>query len=227
MENPFKKADGSRPHIIVEGGMEHCLGRFDGKEVEYSFPMVLAYLDIKGKALFGKNFSIPEGNSDILLKLCSYIVRDFESCRKFGIDPKKGIMLSGPVGCGKTSIMKLVRHIVPHQRTYEVIPARNITFAFNHIGYKIVEDYGDSGSFCFDDLGVEPLGRYFGADCNVIGEILISRFDLFQASGIPTHITTNLNAKELEARYGQRVRSRMRQMFNLIAFDKNTKDKRL
>jgi len=226
MENPFEKMDDLRPHIIVEGGMEYCLGQLDGKRIEYDFTKVLAYLNVKGKALFGENFMIREEDRDILLKLCSYIVCDFDSCRKLKIDPKKGIMLSGPVGCGKTSIMKLVRHIVPHKKTYEVIPARNITFAFNHIGYKIVEDYGDSGCYCFDDLGVEPLGRHFGADCNVIGEILISRFDLFQASGIPTHITTNLNAKELEERYGQRVRSRMRQMFNLIAFKKETKDKR-
>ncbi|MDT8347935.1 MAG: ATPase, partial [Flavobacteriaceae bacterium] len=41
-----------------------------------------------------------------------------------------------------------------------------------------------------------------------------------------THITTNLNAEELEARYGSRVRSRLREMFNLISFDKASVDKR-
>ena len=38
---------------------------------------------------------------------------------------------------------------------------------------------------------------------------------------------TNLNAEELEARYGGRVRSRLREMFNLIGFDESSKDKRL
>lgn len=41
-----------------------------------------------------------------------------------------------------------------------------------------------------------------------------------------THITTNLSATEIETAYGNRVRSRMRNMLNLIAFDKNTIDKR-
>jgi len=63
-----------------------------------------------------------------------------------------------------------------------------------------------------------------------MGEILLSRYDLFTQTGhsqrIKTHITTNLNAEELEKRYGNRVRSRMRTMFNLISFDKNSKDKR-
>jgi hypothetical protein len=43
---------------------------------------------------------------------------------------------------------------------------------------------------------------------------------------IATHGTTNLNADEIEERYGNRVRLRMRELFNLIAFDKNCRDKR-
>jgi energy-coupling factor transporter ATP-binding protein EcfA2 len=163
----------------------------------------------------------------VLYKLCIYFIRDFEACKKLDIDPNKGILLSGPVGCGKTSLMKLLRHIVPHQKPYEIIPARNITFTFNNIGYKIIEEYGNSSFYCFDDLGVETTGRHFGKDCNVMGEILLSRYDLFLKRGIRTHATTNLNAQELEERYGNRVRSRMRQLFNLIAFDKESKDKRI
>jgi len=59
-----------------------------------------------------------------------------------------------------------------------------------------------------------------------MGEILLSRYDLFKTKNVKTHITTNLNAEELEARYGSRVRSRMREMFNLISFDSSTTDKR-
>jgi hypothetical protein len=122
--------------------------------------------------------------------------------------------------------MRLLKKIVPHQRQYEVIPARNIVFGFNHIGFKTIEDFGNEGFFCFDDLGAEPTGKHFGKDCNVMGEIFISRHELFLKHKVRTHATTNLNVKELEERYGRRVRSRMRQMFNLINFDKDTRDKR-
>ena len=122
--------------------------------------------------------------------------------------------------------MRLLKNIVPHKRQYEVIPARNIVFGFNHIGFKTIEDYGNEGFFCFDDLGAEPNGRYFGKDCNVMGELLLSRHELFLQSKIKTHATTNLIAEEMEECYGSRVRSRMRQMFNLVDFDKNTRDKR-
>ena len=217
MDNPSK---------ITEGGVEYSLGKFDGKSVQYDFPKILVYLNAKGKLLFGEKFKIYKKDKKVLLKLCSYFIRDKENCRKFGIDVDKGILLSGPVGCGKTSLMKLLHFLVPHQRKYVVMPCRNIVFAFNHLGYKTIEDYGESSFFCFDDMGVEPLGRHYGKDCNVIGEILLSRYELFLATKIKTHATTNLNAEELEERYGNRVRSRMRELFNLIAFDIAAWDKR-
>ncbi len=59
-----------------------------------------------------------------------------------------------------------------------------------------------------------------------MAEVLLSRYDLFVSQHMITHLTTNLAASELEELYGDRVRSRLREMFNLIAFDKNSKDKR-
>ena len=216
----------AHPHIIIEKGVEYHLGELQGDQINYDFGKILIYLDHKGKMLFGKNFKIYQEDEVILFKLCIYFIKDYDYCKKFNIDPNKGILLSGPVGCGKTSLMKLLKHIVPHQRPYEVIPARNIVFGFNNIGYKTIEDYGNSNYYCFDDLGVETTGRHFGKDCNVMGEIILSRYDLYLHSKIKTHSTTNLNAQELEERYGNRVRSRMRQLFNLIAFNERSIDKR-
>ena len=216
----------TNPSKITEGGVEFSIGTFDGKAVTYDFQKILIYLNAKGKLLFGKHFRIYEEDHSIILKLCNYFIKDYENCERDGIDPNKGILLSGPVGCGKTSLMKLLKCIVPLQRPYTIIPCRNIVFGFNHIGYKIIEDYGNGQFFCFDDLGVEPIGRHYGKDCNVMGEILLSRHELFWTHNIKTHATTNQNAEELEDLYGNRVRSRMRQLFNLIAFDKNANDKR-
>lgn len=214
------------PSKIREGGVEYSLGSYNGKVMIYDFDKMLNYLEVKGKLLFGKHFRIYSEDHGILHKLCNYFIRDPKNCKKYNLDPAKGLLLSGPVGCGKTSFMKLLRHLVPYQRKYEVIPCRNIVFGFNHIGYKIVEDYGNNSFICFDDMGVEPVGRFYGRDFNVIGEIMLSRYELFTSYKIRTHVTTNLIAEELEERYGPRVRSRMRQLFNLVTFDAMTTDKR-
>ena len=216
----------ANPSSIIEDGIEYSLGKYDGKRIIYDFPKILIFLEAKGKILFGQHFKIFEEDKDILFKLSNYFIKDHINCEKLRIDPDKGILLSGPVGCGKTSLMKLMRYLVPHQRSYVVMPCRNIVFAFNHLGYKTIEDYGDEGFFCFDDMGIEPIGRHYGRDCNVIGEILISRYELFLQTNLKTHGTTNLSAMEIEDVYGSRVRSRMKKLFNLIDFDYNTNDKR-
>ncbi|MEP5339256.1 MAG: ABC transporter ATP-binding protein [Algibacter sp.] len=217
----------SKPHIIIEGSLQYKLGELKENQIIYDFDKILIYLNAKGKLLFGSKFKIFDEDQDILFKLCNYFIKDVANCQKLNIDINKGILLTGPVGCGKTSLMKLLRHIVPHQKPYKIIPTRNIAFGFNHIGYKTIEDYGDGQYFCFDDLGIEPIGRHYGKDCNVMGEVLLSRYDFFLQTKIKTHATTNLNAAELEERYGNRVRSRMRQLFNLVAFDSKSRDKRV
>lgn len=223
-----------KPNIITEGGINYQLGELDKNCIHYDFQKILIYLEAKGKLLFGQHFKIHMEDHAILFKLCIYTIQDLDYCAKFGIDPNKGILLTGPVGCGKTSLMKLLRHLTPHRRAYKIIPCRNAVFSFNHLGYKTIEDYGNEDFYCFDDLGVEPTGRHYGKDCNVMGEILLSRYDQSlkkQEAHNPkihfkTHATTNLNAIEIEERYGNRVRSRMRTMFNLLAFDTAAKDKR-
>ena len=101
---------------------------------------------------------------------------------------------------------------------------------FSKQGYDVIHRYSRSirspKPICFDDIGIEPPMRYFGDHVNVIGEILLSRYELFVSKGVQTHATTNLNAEEIEARYGARVRSRLREMFNLIAFPAESIDKR-
>jgi DNA replication protein DnaC len=224
----------STPHIKTEGTSKFQIGEIRNNTIHYDFEKIKTYLNIKGHLLFGKNFRIYKEDEALLFKLCSYFIQDHYSCAQMGIDTKKGILLSGPVGCGKTSLMQLLLHLAPQKTTYEIIPTRNIVFSFNASGFETLEQYNQTKNYCFDDLGVEPTGVHYAKECNVMGEILLSRYDLFTQnsqslgqSHSKTHLTTNLNAEELEKRYGSRVRSRLRSMFNLISFDSNSKDKRM
>ncbi|WP_372745923.1 ATPase [Lutibacter sp.] len=226
------------PHIKTEGTSKFQIGEIRDNVIHYDFEKIKTYLNIKGHLLFGKNFKIYKEDEPLIFKLCCYYIQDHYSCAQMGIDTNKGILLTGPVGCGKTSLMKLLLHLAPHKTSYEIIPTRNIVFSFNASGFETLEQYNQTKNYCFDDLGVEPTGSHYGKDLNVLGEILLSRYDLFTrhpelVSGshqtkfrAKTHITTNLNAQEIEKRYGNRVRSRLRAMFNLVSFDKNSKDKR-
>ncbi len=223
----------STPYIKTEGTSKFQIGEIKDNIIHYDFDKIKTYLNIKGHILFGKSFRIYKEDEPLIFKLCCYFIQDHYSCAQMGIDTNKGILLSGPVGCGKTSLMMLLQHLAPHKTNYEMVPTRNIVFNFNASGFEVLEKYNQTKNYCFDDLGVEPTGSHYAKECNVLGEILLSRYDLFTNNNLVaersrsiTHITTNLNAQELEKRYGSRVRSRLREMMNVISFNSLTKDKR-
>lgn len=194
----------------------------------YNYPEIILWLEKKGIELYGNKFKIIKTDHPIIHKLIAYFLKDEPACLQYKIDLNKGIMLSGPVGCGKTSLMNLMKHLTPSVHRFSVKPCRDISFEFIKEGYEIIHKYSKTSpkTICFDDLGTENNLKYFGNECNVMAEILLSRYDLFTSRKLQTHITTNLSASEIEEAYGSRVRSRLRSTLNLIAFDKNAKDKR-
>jgi len=129
--------------------------------------------------------------------------------------------------------MHLIKPFGYAKYDYKIKTTREVSFEFAKQGFETLQSYTQKSNqqhrltgYCFDDLGAEQQIKHFGNDCNVMAEILISRYEQFIENNTVTHITTNLSASELESCYGNRVRSRLRQMFNLIAFDKETEDKR-
>lgn len=199
----------------------------------YNYPEIINWLQAKGTELYGNHFKILETDYPIVYKLIAYSLKDEPTCFQYGINLNKGILLTGPIGCGKTTLMTLMKHLAPADNKLIVKPCRDISFEFIQDGYQIIHKYSigklyqsEPRTYCFDDLGTENNLKYFGNECNVMAEILLSRYDLFISKKLKTHITTNLSANEIEKQYGNRVRSRLRELCNLIAFDNVTIDKR-
>jgi DNA replication protein DnaC len=164
----------------------------------------------------------------------TYILKDSAGAEKYNISFRKGILLTGPVGCGKTSLMNIIRLFQKPEERLIVKSCRDVSFEFIKEGHSIIYKYSRQSinkdaspkTYCFDDLGTENNLKYYGNECNVMAEILLSRYDLFVSRNMITHLTTNLNSTEIEEIYGTRIRSRLREQFNLIAFSTETKDKR-
>lgn len=199
----------------------------------YSYDEVITWLEKKGVELYGNHFKILETDYPIVYKLIAYFLKDEPTCFQYGINLNKGILLTGPIGCGKTSLMNLMKYLTATEHKFFVKPCRDISFEFIQDGYQIIHKYSNGKlyqseprTYCFDDLGTENNLKYFGNECNVMAEILLSRYDLFISKKLFTHITTNLSATEIEKHYGNRVRSRLREMVNLISFERNVTDKR-
>lgn len=140
---------------------------------------------------------------------------------------EKGLILFGGVGCGKTTMMKLFT--ANPKASYGVKACREISSSFTKHGYEsIAPFYGKQRSYknyfnhseygiCFDDMGEEKNKKYFGNEVNVMEDILETRYNNKNLWAL-THITTNLDSQQIEEIYGSRVRSRMREMFELVSF---------
>lgn len=174
---------------------------------------------------------INEENQAIIMQLAYYFSQD-PRMSEFDIDPNKGIILAGPTGCGKTTLMKLYQNNM-HQ-SYSVVSCRKVGYDFAEKGFKAIEAYSANYKtlenpfghkeygMCFDDLGTDEERRRYGDKVNAMEEILLGRYD-----NVPfrfTHITTNLTVEQMGDIYGPRVRSRMSEMFNLISFNPTAKD---
>lgn len=193
----------------------------------FDWHQTIQYLQYHSRLKHGPQFRLHKSDWPIIKKLILYHVQDQELCEKEDIDLKKGILLSGPIGCGKTSFMHLFQLLSLEQNQYKTIATRKIAYQFQKEGYDIIHKYGGQLSpICLDDLGLEANIKFFGNECNTIAEILLQRHENYTKFGTLTHATTNLNAQELEKTYGNRVRSRMREMFNLISFPESSPDKR-
>jgi len=199
----------------------------------HDYENALLWVQKWGKKQYGNHFTIHENDKPIILSLIAYFLKDESVARKFGINLNKGILLTGPIGCGKTSLMTLLRYFEKAEHRFFIKSCREVSFEFIKEGYDTIHKYSrhsfkkhEPQTYCFDDLGTENNLKYYGNECNIMAEILLSRYDLFINRQLITHLTSNLSATEIEEAYGNRVRSRMREMFNLVCFGEDEKDKR-
>lgn len=210
------------------------------EEVIYPTYTTAEFMDLKVQqacAILESEFIMDRYNTEIFELLCQYFNND-PAFEQNGRSLKKGVMLYGNLGCGKTFLMRL----------FQINP--KCTYRTFHCKMDVERRYRDSGesgiepmyrmlmntnyinefghkecATCFDDMGTEePEVNFFGNKVNLMRGIIEGRYSSVVNSA--THYTTNLTADDIGNRYGLRVRDRFREMVNLIKFDVNAPSRR-
>jgi DNA replication protein DnaC len=210
------------------------------REMQWSFDMIKTYMMKRAEKLFQGKFLLDEVNEKLFDILCYYFIGDEENfinqTSKYGTkNPslKKGILIPGNYGTGKTWIVNLFSRNA--RQSYDVVMAKVISQQYLNSKEKEIPDhylrplinqedvwYPSDDVFnqkaiglCIDDLGSEEVKNNFGNKLNVIGDLIESRY-ASGYTGLFLHATTNMTAEGIKEFYGERVSSRMREIFNII-----------
>lgn len=210
---------------------------------KWDFEQTRGYMMFRASELFEGKFLLDEENTQLFNLLSYYFSEDKEfatlavTMGVYNPSLDKGIMIAGNFGTGKTWMMKLFSK--NKRQVFHVKNAKYIANMFETDGEiaavefesKIKNAVNDKSAFyheyaglCIDDIGTEDVKVHYGNKRNVIGDIIENRYTKGNA-GIFLHATTNLTADQLKSFYGERVTSRMREIFNFIDFSASDRRK--
>lgn len=165
-------------------------------------------------------FVIDDDNWNIVINLYAYFMRD--SHCSFNL--KKGLWLEGSLGTGKSTLLYIFSNLmIQYHHGFLVYPCSDIAMQYAVNGDLDKYTYGINSynshpvNMGFDDLGREQIPvYYYKNELNVMQYILSTRYTLWQKQQIQTYITTNSDSEDIEQLYGEFIRSRRQEMFNII-----------
>ena len=90
-------------------------------EMSYDYRQVVTWLRTTSAKILGKNLIIPENEKGIIFATLAWFLRDEVVAKEMDFDLNKGIMLSGPIGCGKTTLFRLMRHLPSCRKNFAMV----------------------------------------------------------------------------------------------------------
>lgn len=165
---------------------------------------------------FGKELIVNDDNKKLISALCFFISRDKRFSDQLGYDFNKGLLIRGKCGVGKTHLIRCIEK----NEIRPILTLSMIDITDNIRAYGEYElQMGDKKILYLDDVGTEePVVKHYGTNIVWFKEFIESVY-LKSKSYSHLIISTNANFKTIEDKYGFRVASRMRDMFNIIDVD--------
>lgn len=188
------------------------------EEVREPDPVKLAEKErfVRSKLLkSGYSDAFPELFGDLV----TYAARHLLGCQR------RGLLLMGSVGCGKTEGVKRLAAIlnIEYVTTGDVLEAFAASTSEYLAMIKQPEFFsGRPRDLIIDELGTEPRPFvHFGTRYNVMADVLAKRYEYFEdpRAKARTIITTNLTLDELQEAYGDRVESRFWKCLQMATYD--------
>lgn len=182
-------------------------------------------------------FIVDGRNSALMRALYGWVWRRVGMCSNTPLDPSKGLLLWGPLGVGKSVLLrglqiyegKINRACFGFESKslgFVLTSAAEIALRYAEQGMKGIIKYTDREfmtNLAIDELGREPTdAKHFGTGINVVQTILQLRYEVRRE--FITHATTNLNPNtQFSGIYGDYIADRAKELFNVIEIKGETR----
>lgn len=176
------------------------------------FPMKLPESQEKLMAMLLGTYGAVVESRDMALQMDEATIAKVEKVVKWMYESKKrGLLLCGTLGNGKTTMLRALKNLLGSKVTY--LEAQGI---YNHFKqYQSFPDISPDNVLLIDDLGVEPATyNDFGEIRYPLTELLMKRYK----GNLTTIIATNKTFDQIGETYGDRLQDRMREMFAMITY---------
>ncbi len=161
--------------------------------------------------IYDKKLILHEDNTNLIKAICFFFSNDERFETELGFDLKKGLLIRGVSGLGKTFLFKCVQE--NDIKPIEILSMLDITDEVQREGEYQVQS---NKVLYLDDVGTEePMVNHYGTKITWFKNFI----ELYYLKNKPFNrliISTNNNFQEIENKYGFRVRSRIKDMFNII-----------
>jgi DNA replication protein DnaC len=178
-----------------------------------------------------KNYVIDLDKREKLSSIFAWVWK-YDQWNKCGLDYNKGLFLFGPVGTGKSTVMKGLQKYMNYVKSRDILDDYRIGFFWKSAS-ELANSYAGNGqekllqwcdecNLLIDELGREPRpAKHYGTELNVIQFLLQLRYD--RRKGNITHITSNVSPQDIMPLYGDYISDRFREMFNIIHWGGSSK----
>jgi hypothetical protein len=197
-----------------EGEKQELLEKQEAIRKTWTAGTMLKLMRWTSKEVFGKDLIENQDTLPLIKAVCLFLSEDERFEKDLGYSLKKGLMIRGVAGVGKTHTIRCVES-----------NERNPISLYSMI--EIAEQVKSDGEFLLtskkkiylDDVGSEEATiNHYGTKINWFKDFIETHY-LHQNIFNRIIVSTNCTFNELENKYGFRVRSRFKDMFNILDVD--------
>lgn len=192
---------------------------------KYTYEFLMDAIKRRSQKYFDTVLEINESNERYIKSLCYFLSDDVRFESEMGYSFKKGLLIRGKYGVGKTHAIKCLaaneKHPIAMYSMLKIEDEVRSEGEFNAMFAITPFESSAIGMMYIDDVGTEEeTVNHYGSKINWF-KTFIEKKDMQPQLHNRIIISTNLTFDEIEDKYGGRVRSRMAGMFNIITVEGN------